>query len=185
MTFEEAESILRDMTKGQSLLKHAYAVAEVMGAYARYFGENEESWRIAGLLHDADYEAWPEEHPQRIVKLLRDQGEAEIAYAISAHYTKWGVEYRSLLDKALLACDELTGFIVAASLVRPAGIDGLQVKSVKKKLKDKRFAASVDRHEVYTGVELLERMIWQEFSGHIFTLPWHALVRTSAVPGSR
>jgi len=159
MTFEEAERILREMTSGQSLLKHAYAVAEVMGAYARYFGEDEETWRITGLLHDADYEAWPEEHPQRIVTLLRDQGEAAIAYAISAHYTQWGVEYRNRLDKALLACDELTGFIVAASLVRPTGIDGLSVKSVKKKLKDKRFAASVDRHEVYTGVALLERTL--------------------------
>lgn len=157
MDFASAEAILHDMTKGAGLLGHAYAVAAVMAAYARHYGEDEQQWRIAGLLHDADYETWPEQHPQPIVALLREAGEEDIAYAISAHYSKWGVEYRSRLDKALLACDELTGFIVAASLVRPTGIDDMPVKSVKKKLKDKHFAASVDRNEVYTGVELLGR----------------------------
>ncbi|TQV81391.1 HD domain-containing protein [Exilibacterium tricleocarpae] len=145
------------MTKGDSLLKHAYAVAEVMAAYACHYGEEPEQWRIAGLLHDADYEAWPDQHPDRIVQVLRAAGEEQIAYAISAHYTRWGVEHRSLLDKALVASDELTGFIVAASLVRPTGIDDMPVKSVKKKLRDKSFAASVDRNEVYAGAALLER----------------------------
>ena len=157
MDFAAAEGILREMTKGESLTKHAYAVSEVMGACARFFKEDEETWRIAGLLHDADYEAWPEEHPHRIVKLLREHGEEEIAYAISAHYTQWGMEYKSLLDKALVACDELTGFIIAATLVRPNGIEDLKVKSIKKKLKDKSFAASVDRNEVYQGMEMIGR----------------------------
>ena len=107
------------------------------------------------MLHDADYEQWPSEHPNRIVAWLRERGEQDIAHAISAHYTKWGVPYNSALDKALLACDELTGFIVACCLVRPTGVVGLTPKSVKKKLKDKRFAASVERSEVHAGVELL------------------------------
>ncbi|MBF0276214.1 MAG: HD domain-containing protein [SAR324 cluster bacterium] len=157
MNFSDAEAILREMTKGESLTKHAYAVSEVMAAYAGFYEEDEETWRITGLLHDADYEAWPEEHPHRIVKLLRERGEEKIAYAISAHYTQWGVEYKSLLEKALVACDELTGFIIAATLVRPDGIEGLKVKSIKKKLKDKSFAASVDRNEVHQGMELIGR----------------------------
>ena len=111
---------------------------------------------LTGLLHDADYEKWPEDHPKRIVGWLRERGEEELAYAISAHYTKWNVPYKSQLDKALLACDELTGFIVACCLVRPEGVSTLAPKSVKKKLKDKAFAAKVERAEVYTGVELLE-----------------------------
>ena len=157
MEFTAAETILREMTKGESLTKHAYAVSEVMGAYARFFQEDETVWRITGLLHDADYEAWPEEHPHRIVNLLREQGEEEIAYAISAHYTQWGVAHKSLLDKALVACDELTGFIIAATLVRPNGIEDLKVKSIKKKLKDKSFAASVDRNEVQQGIAMIGR----------------------------
>ncbi len=127
----------------------------VMEAYAEKFGEDKEQWAIAGLLHDADYEAFPEKHPNIIVEKLRTMGEEDIAHAISAHYTKWNVSYDSLLDKALLACDELTGFIVACCQVRPDGITSLETKSVIKKLKDKGFASKVDRDEVYKGVELL------------------------------
>jgi predicted hydrolase (HD superfamily) len=89
------------------------------------------------------------------VKHLEDLGEHVIAHAISAHYTKWNVPYETPLDRALIACDELTGFIVACCLVRPEGVSTLTAKSVKKKLKDKAFAAKVERHEVYQGVELL------------------------------
>jgi predicted hydrolase (HD superfamily) len=125
-----------------------------METYADKLGQNKEQWAIAGLLHDADYEAFPEKHPQIIVDKLRALGETEIAHAISAHYTKWNVPYETALDKALLACDELTGFIVACAQVRPDGIAGLEAKSVIKKLKDKGFAAKVERDEVYKGVEL-------------------------------
>jgi predicted hydrolase (HD superfamily) len=107
------------------------------------------------LLHDADYEAYPEKHPQVIVEKLIMLNEGKIAHAISAHYTKWNVPYETLLDKALLACDELTGFIVACCQVRPDGIAALEPKSVIKKLKDKGFAAKVERDEVYKGIELL------------------------------
>jgi predicted hydrolase (HD superfamily) len=127
----------------------------VMTAYAKKFNENEEEWAIAGLLHDADYEAYPEEHPNIIVTKLREQGDEKIAHAISAHYTKWNVPYTNNLDKALLACDELTGFIIACCQVRPEGVSTLEPKSVIKKLKDKGFAAKVERDEVYKGAELL------------------------------
>ena len=129
-----------------------------MRAAADRYGEGEadrERFGIAGLLHDADYETWPEEHPHRIVAWLRERGEEEIAHAVSAHYTGWGVEYETTLDKALLACDELTGFIGACCLLRPNGIADLTAKSVKKRLKDKRFAAKVERPEVRRGAELL------------------------------
>lgn len=117
--------------------------------------DDERNFGLAGLLHDADYETWPQEHPARIVAWLAERGEPQVAHAISAHYTQWGVAYESQLDKALLACDELTGFVGACCLVRPGGIDDLQPKSVLKKLKDKGFAAGVDRHEVAEGVRLL------------------------------
>ena len=117
--------------------------------------EDVEAWGVAGMLHDADYEQWPDEHPHRIVKWLEARNERAIAYAISAHYTKWSVPYESDLDKALLACDELTGFIVACCLVRPEGVTTLTPKSVKKKLKDKHFAAKVERDEVEAGAKLL------------------------------
>ncbi len=155
MTREEAYQILTSMTKGDSLLRHARSVELVMAAYAEKFGEDPEEWAIAGLLHDADYEAWPDEHPNRIVKLLRDKGEEKIAHAVSAHYTKWNVPYETTLDKALLACDELTGFIIACCHVRPEGIATLTPKLVKKRLKSASFAAKVDRNEINTGAELL------------------------------
>ncbi len=155
MTYEEASAILQDMTRGESLLRHARTVALVMQAYAQEFGEDENKWAITGLLHDADYEAYPDQHPSVIVDLLRERGEKEMAHAISAHYTHWGVSYDTLLDKALIACDEVTGFIVACAQVRPDRLQGLESKSVMKKMKQKSFAASVDREEVRKGAELL------------------------------
>lgn len=152
----EAKEILHSMTDSQSLLRHMRSVELVMEAYAKKLGEDPNEWAITGLLHDADYEKYPEEHPNRIVDLLNQKGETKIAHAISAHYTKWGKSYDTLLDKGLLACDELTGFIIACSQVRPAGINGMKVKSVKKKLKTNSFAAKVEREEVSKGAELFE-----------------------------
>jgi len=151
----QASELLNSLTKNPSLLRHMRTIELVMEAYAEKYGEDQEEWAVAGLLHDADYEAYPEKHPQVIVEKLRTLGEEKIAHAISAHYTKWNVPYETLLDKALLASDELTGFIVACCQVRPDGITSLETKSVIKKLKDKGFAAKVDRDEVYKGVELL------------------------------
>ena len=160
---KEAKQLLESMTQGASLLRHMRTIELVMEAYAEKLGEDKEEWAIAGLLHDADYEAFPEKHPQLIVEQLRTMGEERIAHAISAHYTKWGVPYDTTLDKGLLAIDELTGFIVACAQIRPEGISTLEPKSVIKKLKDKGFAAKVDREEVYKGAELLG----VELSGHI------------------
>jgi predicted hydrolase (HD superfamily) len=158
LTREEAWRHLCEWTETDSLRKHARAVELVMRKAAFRYGSgaaDEAVWGIAGMLHDADYEKWPEDHPKRIVAWLRDRGEEKIAYAISAHYTKWNVPYVSPLDRALLACDELTGFVVACCLVRPEGVSTLEAKSVRKKLKDKAFAAKVERSEIQTGVELL------------------------------
>jgi predicted hydrolase (HD superfamily) len=155
MNRSEALQLLNELTQNPSLLRHMRSVELVMRAYAKRFQEDPEMWGIAGLLHDADYEKHPDQHPKIIVEKLRQLGEDSIAHAISAHYTKWNVPYSGRLDKALLACDELTGFIVACCQVRPEGIASLEAKSVIKKLKDKSFAAKVDREEVYKGAELL------------------------------
>ncbi|MFZ9503157.1 MAG: HD domain-containing protein [Cyclobacteriaceae bacterium] len=156
MTTEEAYQLMAAMTDSPALRRHMRTLELVMEAYAERLNQNKEKWAIAGLLHDADYEKFPEKHPAIIVQKLNDLGEPEIAHAVSAHYTKWNVPYESLMDKALLACDELTGFIVACSQVRPEGIATLEPKSVIKKLKDKGFAAKVERDEVYKGAELFE-----------------------------
>jgi predicted hydrolase (HD superfamily) len=158
LTRDDAWAHLTSWTETDSLRKHARAVELVMRAAAARYGEagaDVERWGLAGMLHDADYERWPEDHPNRIVGWLRERGEDAIAHAVSAHYTKWNVPYESALDRALLACDELTGFVVACCLVRPDGIASLEARSVVKKLKDKRFAATVDRGEVRAGAELL------------------------------
>ncbi len=158
LTRQEALEQLQSWTETPSLLNHARAVEVVMRRAAAVYGDedsDEEMWGVTGLLHDADYERWPEDHPRRTVEWLRERGEEEIAYAVSTHYTQWGFEPKSPMDKALLACDELAGFIIACSLVRPEGVATLKPKSVKKKLKDKRFAAKVNRDEIRHGVERL------------------------------
>src|SRR5262245_28329029 len=158
LTREQGWSLLCEWTPSDALRRHARAVELVLrAAAARYggAGADVERWGIAGMLHDADYDQWPDEHPRRIVRWLEEQGEREIAHAVSAHYTKWNVPYDSALDRALLACDELTGFIVACARVRPDGIHSLAAPSVIKKLKDKGFAAKVERSEVDAGARLL------------------------------
>jgi predicted hydrolase (HD superfamily) len=152
---QEAHHILTELTHSESLLRHARSVELVMRALARHFGEDEEKFAVVGLLHDADYEKYPDQHPGVIVKRLEDMGEAELAHAIAGHYTKWNVPRNSVLDKSIVAADELTGFIIAAALIRPTKIEGMNAKSVLKKLKTKSFAASVDREEVRKGAELL------------------------------
>ena len=157
LTHEQAVAQLHAWTTNPSLLGHARAVEIVMRAAASKYGEgaDPEVWGLTGLLHDADYDRWPEEHPRWIVDWLRLQGEEEVAYAVSFHQTAWGLPPKTVLDRALLACDELTGFIIACSLVRPEGIATLEPKSVKKKLKDKAFAAKVDRQIIKDSVAIL------------------------------
>ncbi|MGC8595393.1 MAG: HD domain-containing protein [Candidatus Kryptoniota bacterium] len=153
-TREDAESLLHEFTKSESLLKHAYAVEAVMRAYARKFGENEDEWGIAGLLHDFDYEKFPtpEQHPYIGSKILEERGYPEnIRKAILGHapYTK--VERDSLMARYLFASDELSGFVTAVALVRPTKLEGLEPGSVRKKLKDKAFARSVSREDIRQG----------------------------------
>lgn len=158
LTRQQALEQLHAWTANPSLRNHARTVEIVMQQAAGRYGndtDEEPTWGITGLLHDADYEQWPEQHPQRIVDWLRAQGEDEVAQAVAAHNTKWDTQPRTVMDKALLACDELAGFVVACCLVRPDGIASLTPKSVKKKLKDKAFAAKVDRDIIRDSVELL------------------------------
>lgn len=155
LTKESAYQILYEMTESSSLLRHARSVSMVMEALARHFGENEEQYAITGLLHDADYEKYPDQHPAVVVARLEALGEMAIAHAIKGHYTRWNVPRQSLLDKCIVAADELTGFIVAAALIRPGRLEGMDARSVLKKLKTKNFAATVDREEVQKGADLL------------------------------
>ncbi len=155
LTRDQALQHLQAWTTNPSLRTHARSVEIVMRAVASQYGGDPEVWGITGLLHDADYDQWPGDHPQRIVDWLREQGEEEIAYAVSFHQTAWNLPPKTRMDKCLLACDELTGFVIACCLVRPEGIATLEPKSVKKKLKDKAFAAKVDREIIRSSVELL------------------------------
>lgn len=155
MTRSEAQALLESMTQSESLLRHARTVELVMEAMAKHFNEDVEQFAITGILHDADYEQYPEQHPKVIVEQLESMGETTIAHAIAGHYTKWNVPRNSQLDKCIVAADELTGFIYAAALIRPTRIEGMKIKSVTKKLKTKHFAASVDREEVRLGAELI------------------------------
>jgi predicted hydrolase (HD superfamily) len=167
LTRDEAWQLLCAWTPSERLRLHARAVELVMRDFAIGAGQDPEPFALAGLLHDADYDAWPEEHPKRIVAWLRERGEAALAHAISAHYTRWNVPYDSLLDKALLASDEITGFVMACALVRPGRTEGLEPKSVKKKLKDKAFAAGVDRFEVAEGLRMLIEAIGGTEESHL------------------
>ena len=154
-----AWSLLTEFTKGDSLRKHARAVEASMRAYAARYGEDVEAWGIAGMLHDFDYEMHPRapHHPMKGAEILAARGVApEIVYAILAHADYSGMPRRALLDRALYACDELSGFVHACALVRPGRvIAGLEPASVKKKLKDKAFARTVNRDDVYRGAEEL------------------------------
>ena len=159
MTRDQGWALLTEFTKGDSLRKHARAVETSMRAYAVRFGEDPERWGLAGMLHDFDYEMHPHapHHPMKGGEILTVRGlDRDIVYAILAHADYSGMPRLSRLDRALYACDELTGFVHACALVRPGKvITGLEPASVKKKLKDKGFARTVNRDDVYRGaVEL-------------------------------
>jgi len=158
-TRADALELLHEYTKTDSLRRHAYAVEASMRAYARKFGEDEEKWGITGLLHDFDYEKYPtpEEHTIVGARILAEEGYPEdVIYAIRAHANYNGLERNTLLARALYACDEISGFVMAVAMVRPSrSVLDVEVKSVKKKLKDKAFARGVHREEVYEGAALL------------------------------
>lgn len=160
MTRDEALRLMHEYTPSDALRKHMYAVEAAMRAYARKFGEDEEAFGLVGLLHDFDYERYPnhehspsEGHPSFGVRLLRERGVAEgLLTAILGHASYTGVPRDSRLAKTLFAVDELCGFLVACALVRPSkSLRDLEVPSVKKKLKDKAFARGVNREELHHG----------------------------------
>jgi putative nucleotidyltransferase with HDIG domain len=153
---EAAWTLLCEYTTSDSLRKHALGVEAVMRAYARAYGEDEERWGMVGLLHDFDYERHPTmaEHPAKGSEILKDLGYPEdIRYAILCHAPYLGLERKSRMDQAILAVDELVGFITAVALVQPSKrVADVKVSSVKKKLKDKAFARSVNRDDIYLGM---------------------------------
>ncbi len=159
----EAHAMLCDWVESESLRRHMLAVEAAMRAYARHYNEDEELWGLTGLLHDLDYERFADMtdmengHPRTELRLFRERGYPEpLIHAVEAHATFLGVQAESRLDKALLACDELTGLIQACAYVRPdRDIRSVELKSVKKKWKDKAFTAAIDRQENMHFIEAL------------------------------
>jgi putative nucleotidyltransferase with HDIG domain len=158
VTRERAWDTLTRYTKSDALRRHARAVEAAVGGYARKFGEDEEFWRAAALLHDFDYEMHPtlDKHPQDGAPILREEGyPQELVEAVLSHAEHLAMPRDTALKKTLFACDELAGFVHACGLVRPDGIATLEARSVRKKLKQPSFAAGVHRDEVYRGAEEL------------------------------
>lgn len=159
MDRQAAWELLNEYTRSESLIKHALAVEAAMRGYARKFGEDEDKWGVVGLLHDFDYERHPspQEHPLVGAAILAEKGYPEdVIYAIKSHADYLELPRRSRMDKTLYAVDELCGFLVAVTLVRPGKrLSDVPVKSVKKKLKDKAFARSVSREDISRGAEEL------------------------------
>jgi len=170
-TREEAWNLVCEWTQSDSLRKHMLAVETAVRAYARRFGADEETWAIAGLVHDLDYERFPDletGHPRMAIEeLRRREFPEEVVHAVESHAEFLGVPRETLLDKTLFACDELAGFIAACAYVRPEGIDGMKPKSVKKKLKQPSFAAGVKRDDVYTGAAELEPESGMDLDAHL------------------
>ena len=152
---DAAWGLLTEFTQSESLRKHALAVEACMRAYAKKFGENQDLWGTVGLIHDFDYEKYPtpEEHPYKGNEILKERGYSdEIRRAIMSHAEYSGVSRDTPMEKALFACDELAGFITACALVKPSkSLAEVEAKSVRKKMKDKAFARSVNRNDITTG----------------------------------
>jgi len=165
MNREEALAVVNEFIQNQNLTRHMLAVEAAMRFYARKFGEDEELWGVTGLLHDFDWEIHPtlDNHPQAGEPLLRERGvPEEIIRAILSHADHTGVERESRMEKALFACDEITGLIIAVALVRPSrSLMDLKVKSVKKKWKDKAFAAGANRDEIAQGADEFGIELWE------------------------
>jgi len=164
---EHAWALVCEYTQSESLRRHMLAVEAAMRAYARQFGEDEHAWGLVGLLHDFDYERWPDppNHPLQGAAILQQQGyPPEIIYAIKSHADYLPDCPRvSRMDKALYACDELAGFVTACAMVRPERLAGMQSSSVKKKMKQKSFAAAVSRDDMTRGAADLQ----VDFDQHI------------------
>ncbi len=170
MNREEALQIVHEYVKNENLIRHMLAVEAAMRFYAEKYHQDPELWGMVGLLHDFDYEIHPtlESHPQDGAEILRQKGvPEEIVRAVLSHADHTGVPRVSLMEKALYACDEITGLIIAVALVRPSrSLDDLEVSSVKKKWKDKAFAAGANRQEIEKGAQELGIDLW-EHTGNV------------------
>ena len=171
LTRDKAWALLTEYTKSESLLKHALGVEAAVRGYARVFGEDEDAWGLVALLHDFDYERWPtpEDHPFRGCEILSAKGYPEwVTRAILSHADYSGVARESRLEKTLWACDEMAGFITAASLVRPSkSVLDLEPNSVIKRMKDKAFARAVKREDLRQGAETLGLTLEQHIANVI------------------
>ena len=165
MNRQEAMEIVREFVKNENLIRHMLAVEAAMQDYARSYDEDPTLWGVVGLLHDFDWEIHPtlESHPQEGAPLLRERGvPEEIIHCILSHADHTGVPRESTMELALMACDEITGLVTATALVRPSrSIHDVKVKSVKKKWKDQRFAANVNREEIQKATEALGVDLWE------------------------
>lgn len=174
MERQAALDIVHEFIESPNLVNHMLAVEGAMRYYARKLGEDEELWGVVGLLHDFDWEIHPtmEGHPQDGAPILREKGVPEvIVRAVLSHADHTGVKRESLMEKALFACDEITGLITACVLVRPSkSIHDLSVKSVKKKWKDKRFAAGANRDEISQGAEEFNVELWEHVNNVILAM---------------
>jgi putative nucleotidyltransferase with HDIG domain len=157
---DQAWDLFCEWTESESLRRHVLAVEAAMRAYARRFGEDEEQWGLVGMLHDLDYERYPDlesGHPRMALKEFERRGfSPEFVRAVASHADALGVSRDSLMEKTLFAVDELSGFVMACAFVRPEGIHGMTPKSVKKKMKTPAFAAAVNREELREGAEKLD-----------------------------
>ncbi len=179
-TRDDAWALLTEYTAGKSLRKHALAVEAAVRGYARMFGEDETEWGIVGLMHDFDYERWPDpgDHPFRGCEILREGGYPEyMIRAILSHADYSGVARESRLEHALFACDEMAGFVTAASLVRPSkSILDLEARSVKKRMKDKAFARAVSRDDLRRGAAEINLPLDEHITHVILFMREHAAV---------
>ena len=177
-TRERAWETLTRHTQSEALRRHALAVEASVGGYARRFGEDEEAWGVVALLHDFDYERWPnlEDHPYRGSEILRERGYPEgMIQAILSHADYTGVPRQGLLEKTLFACDEMAGFVTAASLIRPSkSVLDLEASSVVKRMKDKAFARGVKREDLRAGADLLGLPLEEHIRNVIASMREHA-----------
>jgi len=174
MDRSEALSIVREFIKNENLVRHMLAVEAAMRFYAEKFGEEMEVWAIAGLLHDFDWEIHPsmEGHPQEGAPILRQRGVPEdIVRAVLSHADHTGIPRQTRMEKALYACDEITGLITAVALVRPSrSLMDLEVPSVKKKWKDRAFAAGANREEIERGAREFDLDLWEHVGNVILAM---------------
>jgi putative nucleotidyltransferase with HDIG domain len=177
MNRDEAISLIHEYTENEALRRHMYAVGAAMRAYAQKFGEDEEKWSVVGLLHDFDYEIYPNvpDHPLKGAEILKAKGvEEDIINAILGHASYSNVPRDTRMAKTLYAVDELCGFITACALVRPSKISDLEANSVKKKMKDKAFAKNVSREDIIKGAAELDVQLDEHIKFTVNAMRLHA-----------